>query len=124
MKKQVCSANSQQNIIVRNILRSLGLNLSLKGSILIIKAVQIVSADNTDFIVINDIYKILAKEYKEYKEFNEKQIQMNIKYALDNRYEQKSIKNFELIFGFEYDEYIFTNKCIIEEIVNKLKNII
>ncbi len=113
MKKQVCSANSQQNIIVRNILRSLGLNLSLKGSILIIKAVQIVSANNTDFIVINDIYKILAKEYKC---FNEKQIQMNIKYALDNRYEQKSIQNFEIIFGFEYDEYIFTNKCIIEEI--------
>lgn len=113
MKKQVCSVNPQQNIIVRNILRSLGLNLSLKGSILIIKAVQIVSANNMDFIIINDIYKMLSKEYKG---LNEKQIQMTIKYALDNRYEQKSIKNFEMIFGFEYDKYIFTNKCIIEEI--------
>ena len=117
MKKQDYSAkvkiDSKQNITVRNILRSLGLNTSHKGTILIIKAVQFVSASDTDFIVINDIYKLLVQYYKN---LNIKQVKMTIKYALDHRIEEKSAKNFESIFGFEYDEYFFTNKCIIEEI--------
>jgi len=39
-----------------------------------------------------------------------------IKYAMNNRNEQKSIANFEKIFGYKYDRYYFTNKIIIEEI--------
>lgn len=45
-----------------------------------------------------------------------------IKYAIDNRNEQKSIANFENIFGYKYDKYYFTNKIIIEEISRIVKN--
>ena len=44
------------------------------------------------------------------------QIRNVIKYAIDNRNEQKAIANFEKIFGYKYDKYYFTNKIIIEEI--------
>ena len=47
--------------------------------------------------------------------FNSVQIRNAIKYAIDNRDEQKSIVNFEKIFGYKYDRYYFTNKIIIEE---------
>ena len=32
---------------------------------------------------------------------------MTIKYAIDHRIEEKTVKNFKRIFGFDYDEYIF-----------------
>ena len=44
-----------------------------------------------------------------------------IKYAIDNRNEQKSIANFERIFGYKYDRYYFTNEIIIEEIARVVK---
>lgn len=116
MKKQDnvnLKLNSQQNIIIRNLLRSLGLNPNHKGSILIIKAVQLVSSSDDEFVIIDNIYKDLTKYYVN---LNIQQIKMTIKYALDHRIEEKTIKNFEKIFGFEYDEYIFTNKNFIEEL--------
>ena len=54
--------------------------------------------------------------------FNSAQIRNAIKYAIDNRNEQKSIANFEKIFGYKYDRYYFTNKIIIEEITRIAKN--
>ena len=44
------------------------------------------------------------------------QVRNAIKYAIDNRDEEKAIANFERIFGYKYDNYYFTNKAIIEEI--------
>ncbi len=118
MKEQISiidfKFDSKQDIIIRNILRSLGLNISHKGTILLIKAIQIAVKVNSEFIIIDNIYKLLSNYYKT---FNTSQIKMTIKYALDHRNEQKAIKNFENIFGFEYDEYIFTNKNFIEEIL-------
>ncbi len=122
MKKQdnvSIKLNNNQNIIIRNILRSLGLNPNHKGSILIIKAVQLVSSSDNDFIIIDNIYKELVKYYIN---INVQQVKITIKYALDHRIEEKTIKNFEKIFGFEYDEYIFTNKNFIEELSRIINN--
>lgn len=105
--------NNKQYVIIRNILRSLGLNTTHKGTILLIEAIQYVHNSNTEFIIIENIYSLINEHYKS---FNTSQIKMTIKYAIDHRVEEKSIKNFKRIFGFEYDEYIFTNKNIIEEI--------
>ncbi|MGN1298879.1 MAG: hypothetical protein ACI4UE_02715 [Candidatus Scatovivens sp.] len=43
-------------------------------------------------------------------------IKVSFSYAINSRIEEKSKDNFEKIFGFEYDEHLFTNKIIIEEI--------
>lgn len=103
----------KQVIIIRNILRDLGLNTTHKGTIFINKAVQFIIANNQDFVILENVYKYISDHYKN---INTTQIRMAIKYALDHRNEEKSIKNFEKIFGFEYDEFYFTNKVIIEEI--------
>ena len=51
-----------------------------------------------------------------YNNITPKQVKNDISYALNSRVEEKTIKNFEKVFGFEYDEYLFTNKTIIEEV--------
>lgn len=115
MKNQITKLNNQSYIKSRNILRSLGINVAHKGCIFLICAIQIVVTNNYDYIVLEDIYSLIAKKYKN---TNIYQIKNTIKYAIDHRIEEKAINNFEKIFGFEYDEYFFTNKNIIEEISN------
>ena len=104
--------SSKNTILIFNILRNLGLTPTLKGTKLLNKAIQIVINSNNEFIVIEDVYVV----------FNSVQIRNAIKYAIDNRDEQKSIANFENIFGYKYDKYYFTNKIIIEEISRIVKN--
>ena len=113
--------SSKDTILIYNILRDLGLIPTLKGTKLLIKAIQIVISSNNEFIVIEDIYKQIALKYIK---FNNVQIRNAIKYAIDNRNNQKTIANFEKIFKYKYDEYYFTNKIMIEEIarVITLKN--
>ena len=41
-----------------------------------------------------------------------------IGYALNSRNERLSKKNFEKIFGYEYDSFIFTPKNFIDELIN------
>lgn len=105
--------SSKKTLFIYNILRELGLIPTLKGTKLLNKAIQIVITNNNEFIIVEDIYKKIALNYKE---FNCAQIRNAIKYAIDTRNEQKSITNFEKIFGYKYDKYYFTNKIIIEEI--------
>ena len=104
---------NEQDTLIRDILRSLGLNTSHKGTILLIEAIKYVYNSNTEFIIIDNIYSLIKENYKS---FNISQIKMTIKYAIDHRIEEKTVKNFKRIFGFDYDEYIFTNNNIIEEI--------
>ena len=96
----------------------LGLIPTLKGTKLLIKAILIIINSKEEFIIFEDIYKQIASKYKT---FNSVQIRNSIKYAIDNRNEQKSKINFEKVFGFEYDQYYFTNKTIIEEIARVIK---
>lgn len=110
--------SSKNAILIYNILRALGLNTTLKGTKLLNKAIQIVINSNDEFIVIEDVYNQLTLNYKK---FNPVQIRNTIKYAIDNRDEQKSKNNFEQIFGYKYDDYYFTNKTLIEEIARVVK---
>ena len=105
--------SSKYTILIYNILRELGFIPTLKGTKLLNKAIQIVINSGNEFIVIEDIYNQIALNYEG---FNSMQIRNEIKYAIDTRNEQKSISNFEKIFGYKYDRYYFTNKIIIEEI--------
>ena len=99
-------------ITIFNILRSIGLNTTLKGTKYINKAIQLLVASNSDIIVLENIYSNIAKYYS----ITPKQVKNAITYALNNRLYEKSIHHFQSIFGFEYDDYYFTNKIIIEEV--------
>ena len=105
--------SSKYTILIYNILRELGFIPTLKGTKFLNKAIQIVINSGNEFIVIEDIYNQIASNYVG---FNSVQIRNAIKYAIDTRNEQKSISNFEKIFGYKYDPYYFTNKIMIEEI--------
>ena len=94
----------QQVLSINNKLRSLGLNPTLKGTKFINKAIQLLIISNDEFYILENIYNEIAKNYTS---FNSAQIRNAIKYSLDHRNENLSIKNFEKIFGFKYDEYIF-----------------
>lgn len=110
--------NYKTTILIYNILRDLGLIPTLKGTKFLNKAIQIVLNSNNEFIVLEDVYKEIALNYSN---FNSVQVRNSIKYAIDNRNEEKSIANFERIFGYKYDRYYFTNKVIIEEISRIVK---
>ena len=110
--------NPKQVIKMFNILRAIGLNTSHRGTKYIIKAVQILIKSNNDIIIINNIYKSIANSYDN---IAPKQVKNDISYALNSRQEEKTINNFEKIFGFQYDQYYFTNKTIIEEIARIIR---
>lgn len=110
--------NYKNTILIYNILRDLGLIPTLKGTKFLNKAIQIVLNSDNEFIVLEDVYKEIALNYTN---FNSVQVRNAIKYAIDNRDEEKAIANFERIFGCKYDSYYFTNKVIIEEIVRVLR---
>ena len=112
--------NTQKLILrIRNTLRLLGLNPSIKGTILLNKAIRIIleKKTNEDYFIGNEIYIELTKYYKELSFI---QIKTYIQYALDHRDINKSKKNFEMIFDFEYDNYYFTSKRFLEEICENL----
>lgn len=112
--------NTQKLIFrIRNILRLLGLNPSIKGTILLNKAIRVILEKkiSEDYFIGNEIYIELTKYYKELSFI---QVKTYIQYALDNRDINKSKKNFEKIFGFEYDNYYFTSKRFLEEICGVL----
>lgn len=99
------------NLIIYNVLRKLGLRPNHRGIVFILQAIQIVKQKNNIFL-INDVYIEISKRSKT---FTPLQIRKSIQYALQNKNEEKTKKNFESIFGYEYDEDIFTNKDFIEE---------
>lgn len=108
----------KQIMIIFNILRDIGLNTSHRGAKYINKAVQILIISDNDLIKIKDIYSIISNFYGN---ITPKQVKNDISYALNSRAEEKTEKNFEKVFGFEYDQYYFTNKTIIEEIARIMK---
>ena len=110
--------NSKNTILIYNILRDLGLIPTLKGTKLLNKAIQIVLNSDNEFIALEDVYKEIALNYTN---FNSVQVRNAIKYAIDNRDEEKATINFEKVFGYKYDRYFFTNKVIIEEISRIVK---
>ena len=116
--KEKTKINPKQVITIFNILRSIGLNTSHRGTKYINKAIQIITMADNDIVVINDIYEKIAKIYGN---ITPKQVKNDISYALNTRIENKALENFKRVFGSEYDSYYFTNKNIIEEIVRIIK---
>ena len=112
---------SKKILLINNKLRSLGLNSSLIGTKHINKVIQIVISSNNEFYYLEDIYLQLSSYYPSLTPSN---IRNAIKYALDNRNETLCKKNFEKIFGFEYDDVYFEPKNFIEEVsrIIQLKN--
>ena len=110
--------DSQIILKIYNTIRSLGLNTSLKGTKFLNKVIQIIISSDNEFYCLENIYSQLTIYFPEY---SSTQIRNYIKYALDNRNISLCQKNFEKIFGFEYDEYLFVNKTIIEEILNDIQ---
>lgn len=110
--------NPKQIITIFNILRDIGLNTSNRGTKYLNKAIQILVIANNDIVVIKEIYNNAANFYGN---ITPKQVKNDISYALNSRTEEKTINNFKKIFVFEYDQYYFTNKTIIEEIVRVIK---
>ena len=102
--------DTRYTIIIYNILQMLGLIPTLKGTKLLIKAILIIINSKEEFIIFEDIYKQIASKYKT---FNSVQIRNSIKYAIDNRNEQKSKANFGQVFSFEYNQYYFTKHNIL-----------
>ncbi len=110
--------NPKQVLIIFNILRDIGLNTSHRGAKYLNKAIQMLLISNTDMFKFEDIYKHIATIYHN---ITPKQVKNDISYTLNNRNEEKTIRNFEKIFCFEYDQYLFTNKNFIEEISRIIK---
>lgn len=110
--------NSKDIITIFNILRSIGLNTSHRGTKYINKAIQLITISDNDIVIIENIYNSISTIYGN---ITPKQVKNDISYALKSRNEEKTETNFEKIFGFEYDEYYFTNKTIIEEIARIIK---
>ena len=116
--------NNVNNIIkpaqvlqITNILRSLGLNTSYRGTKLINKIIQYVIKYDIEFITLEKIYKIISKKYG----FNISTMRNNINNALNNRNKTLSKTNFQKIFGYEYYEKNFEPKVFIEEVSNIIK---
>ena len=106
-----------QVLQITNILRSLGLNTSYRGTKLINKIIQYVIKYDIEFITLNQIYSKLSKEYG----YSINAIRNNINYALSNRNITLSKINFVKVFDYEYHEKNFEPKVFIEEISSILK---
>lgn len=105
----------EQILEINNKFRSLGLSFKLSGTKFLNKTVQIIIASGNEFYVLEDV---LDEIIKLYPNFNKIQIRMAMKYALDHRDENLSKRNFEKIFGFEYNEEMFFTRNFIDEFVN------
>ena len=106
-----------QVLQITNILRSLRLNTSYRGTKLINKTIQYVIKYDIEFITLNKIYSKLCKEYG----YSINSIRNNVNYALNNRNITLSKANFVKVFGYDYYEKNFEPKVFIEEISNLIK---
>ena len=109
--------NPNQVLQIRNILRLLGFNQSASGTKLINKAIQYLIITESEYFELVNIYKYLTK----ITPFTLNQITSLVTYSTIHRNIQKSKQNFKIIFNYDYDEYIFTPKNLIEEIYNIIK---
>ena len=108
-----------QVLEITNTLRKLGLNPTHFGTKLINKSIQYIIKNNVEFITLDDIYKELCREY----DLKIKTVRNNVNNAIVRRNIKKSKDNFENVFGYEYDPYVFVPKYFIEEVSNVVKKI-
>lgn len=99
---------------IYNKLRLLGIKTSNYGAKLIYLAILIIINSNEELLIIKDVYSIISKQLGN---VSTTQIRRSIQYTIDSRNKKKSENNFKMIFNFEYDETVFTNKAFIEELL-------
>ncbi len=104
-------------IQIRNILRELGFSNSQNGTKFLSKAILYAISLNNDVFILEKIYDYLSKYY----EVSSNNIKQSIQYSILSRNQSKSKANFEKVFGYEYDDYIFVTKNLIEEITYIIK---
>lgn len=106
-------------LFINTKLRSLGIKAGHEGYKLIVKAIlmKTIEDDEDNFEKFEVIYDKLSTTINR----TPKQIADNIYYALNHRNKSLTENNFEKIFGYSYDDKIFTNKEFIEEFVNIVK---
>ena len=113
MNKAINNITPKQVLQITNILRSLGLNTSHKGTKIINKVIQYVIKYDIEFITLDTIYKHISKECG----LSITSLRTDVNNALTNRNKPLSKSNFEKVFGYEYFEKNFEPKVFIEEVV-------
>lgn len=106
-------SNNKQYYEIYKILKQLGFKSSLRGTKLLIKVILKAFTYN-DYFNLNDIYSTISQETN----LSLSTIKTLIFYSINHRKKDISKRNFENIFECEYDESYFTNKEIIEMIIN------
>ena len=114
MNKTINNITPKQVLQITNILRSLGLNTSHKGTKIINKVIQYVIKYDIEFITLDTIYKHISKECG----LSIATLRTDVNNALTNRNIQLSKTNFEKIFGYDYYEKNFEPKNFIDEVSN------
>ena len=109
--------NPTQILQIRNILRDLGFSSSQNGTRFLNKAIQYVISLDTDVFILEEIYVFLSNYYH----LSNDNIKQSIAYSIKTRDHIKSKNNFEKVFNYEYDDYVFFAKSLIEEIAYKIK---
>lgn len=124
MNSLVCKTNNsitpKQVLVINNKLRSLGFKTSHIGYRYLIKAIQIkyLEYDELDFSNFNLIYEKVSAYFNNIK--TPTQIEDCIYYNINHRNNELTKRTFESVFGYEYNQDIFSNKEFIEEFVNML----
>lgn len=103
-------------LVISNKLRSLGIKTSNNGYKFLVRAItiKVIEYDDNDFSNFNTIYEKVSNRFNNTK--TPIQIDDCIYYSINHRNNKLTKNNFEKVFGFEYDEFIFTNKNFIDEI--------
>lgn len=119
MKNQSSNVNNQKKLVlfINHKLRSLGIKTSHKGYKLIIMAIQLKLKEEYEFLKLELIYELIGKTINK----TAKQVEDCIYYAITHRNYQISEKGFEKVFGYSYDETVFSNKEFFEEFINLLQ---
>lgn len=118
MKNQSSNVNNQKQVLfINHKLRSLGIKTSHKGYKLIIMAIQLKLKEEYEFLKLESIYEKIAIATNKTAE----QVEDCIYYAITHRNYQISENGFEKVFGYSYDETIFSNKEFIEEFINLMQ---
>ena len=95
-------SNNKQYYQIYRILKQLGFKSSLYGTKLLIKVILKASALD-DYYTLNDIYSVISQE----TDLSVNDISVLVFNSLNSRKKDISKKNFENIFGYEYNENDF-----------------
>jgi len=112
MDKKILAKQKMNNVNVFNILKRLGIKSSNIGTKYIISTLLIGYKQYPNYLNMEKIYIQVANIYH----VSTQAVKTGIKYSLDHRDYMLAKKNFESIFGYEYNEYTFMNKEFFEEV--------